>query len=155
MKNDVLNSISVEKFAAYLDGNLSSDEMQQVSSLMETNEMMHDIYAVSGLVDETLANYTGDDLTLPEEITSTDFELPSLFHDLQTSDSPEVFEVAASASCADVIDECNTDVDCLLNDDNPTKDFSSFEDSTNLMQDEISSVSPDEEGGILSDPNDF
>ncbi len=152
MDNNFFNNVSVEKFAAFLDGNLLPDEMQQMSSMVENNEMMHDIYAVSKLADETLANYTDDDLAPPEEITSTDFEIPQIFSDFQSTEPHDNFEVAA---CADVADEFELDDEAPSNDVNTIDELPSFDDSMNQIQDEINLSSPEEDGGIFSDPNDY
>ena len=40
MKDDFSPLISIEKFAAYLDGNLSEDELRYITSLMESDEDM-------------------------------------------------------------------------------------------------------------------
>ena len=152
MEDNFFNNVSVEKFAAFLDGNLLPDEMQQMSSMVESNEMMHDIYAASKLTDETLTNYTDDDLTLPEEMTSAKFELPHVFRDFQSSELSEDFEVAA---CADVADEFEIDNEVSSNDVDSLDDLPSFEDSANPLQDEINMSSPEDDGGILSDPNEF
>lgn len=78
MENDFMNTIGIEKFAAFLDGNLLPDEIQQISSLVAKNDMMRDIYNASNEADETLANYNADDLTLPDAIVSDAFHLPSI-----------------------------------------------------------------------------
>ena len=155
MDNNFFNNVSVEKFAAFLDGNLLPDEMQQMSSMVESDETLHDIYAASKLADETQANYSDDDLSLPEEITSSDFEMPHIFSDFQSTEQSENFEVAACAACADVADEFELDDEDPSNDVNTLEDLQSFENSTNQIQDEINLSSPEEDGGIMSDPNDY
>lgn len=40
MKNDFSPLISIEKFAAYLDGNLSQEESRYIASLMDSDEDM-------------------------------------------------------------------------------------------------------------------
>lgn len=69
---------SVEKFAAFLDGNLSQDEMQQVLQQTEHDQVLHQILGASSVVDETLSGYSSDDLQLPEEIDSPDFRIPDV-----------------------------------------------------------------------------
>lgn len=155
MEDNFFNNVSVEKFAAFLDGNLLPDEMQQMSSMVESNEMMHDIYAASKLADETQTNYTDEDLTLPEEITSAEFELPHIFSDFQSSQLSEDFEEASCAACADVADEFELDSEVSSNDVGGLDDLPSFEDSSNQIQEEINLSSPEEDGGILPDPNDY
>lgn len=68
-------AISEEKFAAWLDGMLPQDEMMQVGSIVESDEVMHDIYNTSRIADEVVSNY---DLTegIPDSIMSPNFEVP-------------------------------------------------------------------------------
>lgn len=80
MHKDLVPPISIEEFAAYLDGNLSDDDVRRVSSVIENDEAMQDIAVNNQLVEETLSNYESSDFILPEELTSLDFEVP-LFDD--------------------------------------------------------------------------
>lgn len=78
MDNNFMDAISVEKFAAFLDGNLPSNEMNQFSSLVETDGTMHELFSASKLADETMLNYSPDELTLPAEMTVDEFVLPNI-----------------------------------------------------------------------------
>ena len=69
---------SIEKFAAFLDGNLSQSEMQQFSQLAEHDSALHQLLKASSVVDNTLADYSDSDLQLAPEIVSLDFELPMI-----------------------------------------------------------------------------
>ena len=69
---------SIEKFAAYLDGNLSQDEMLQFSQLATHNEDLMNLIEANAAVNETLASYDGTDLQLPDEIAGWDFNLPEI-----------------------------------------------------------------------------
>lgn len=69
---------SIEQLAAYLDGNLSQNEMQQLSQLAEHNNMLHQLIDANSMVEDTLASYNDADLELPEEILKQDFEIPDL-----------------------------------------------------------------------------
>ena len=68
----------IEKFAAYLDGNLSQDEMLQFSELATHNEDFMNLLEANAAVTETLASYNDTDLELPEEIAGWDFNLPEI-----------------------------------------------------------------------------
>lgn len=70
--------VSIEEFAAYMDGNLSDDEMQRVSSIIEHNDTMQDVMDSMEQSELTLAEYDQDDLQLPEEIAEDGFELPEI-----------------------------------------------------------------------------
>ena len=69
---------SIEKFAAYLDGNLPQDEMQQMSQLIENDMTLHQLLDASTAVDDTIAGFADMDLQLPQEISGSDFELPDV-----------------------------------------------------------------------------
>ena len=69
---------SIEKFAAYLDGNLSQDEMLQFSHLATNNEELMNLIDANATVEETLASYDDADLHIPEEFAGWDFKLPEI-----------------------------------------------------------------------------
>ena len=56
MHKDFIPPVSIEEFAAYLDGNLSNDEMKAVSSVIANDDAMQDIVLNSQTLDETLSN---------------------------------------------------------------------------------------------------
>lgn len=68
--------VSIEEFAAYIDGNLSDDEMQRVSSVIEHDDTMQDVMDSMEQSELTLSEYTPDDLQLPKEIADGEFDLP-------------------------------------------------------------------------------
>lgn len=49
--------VSIEEFAAYMDGNLSDDEMQRVSSVIDNDEMMQGVMDSMEQSELTLAEY--------------------------------------------------------------------------------------------------
>ena len=89
--------MSIEEFAAYLDGNLSDNDMQRVSSVIENNEAMHDIVLNSQSVDEALSNYEPLELVLPDELASLDFDIPQFDNGIDMANNWEGLEVAACA----------------------------------------------------------
>lgn len=76
MDNHFNPSVSIEKFAAYLDGNLPEDEMQRISSLIENDNALKSILGVSEQIDASLEEYSSNGLQIPEDIINLDFELP-------------------------------------------------------------------------------
>ena len=70
--------VSIEEFAAYMDGNLSDDEMQRVSSVIEHDDKMQDVMNSMEQSELTLSKYTPDDLHLPEEIVDGELDLPDI-----------------------------------------------------------------------------
>ena len=69
---------SIEKLAAYLDGNLSQSEMQQFSQMAEHDDALHQLLDASDMLDDTIAGFTDADLQLPLEISGSDFEIPDV-----------------------------------------------------------------------------
>ena len=94
--------VSIEEFAAYMDGNLSEDEMQRISSVIENDETMQDVMDSMEKSELTLSEYTPDDLQLPEEITGGGFEMPEIADPSAVDDNNHFFhpftQVAACAA---------------------------------------------------------
>lgn len=67
---------SIEQFAAFLDGNLSQNEMRQFSLLAEQDGMLHRLLDANMVVDNTIAGFTDSESQLPSEIVGSEFELP-------------------------------------------------------------------------------
>lgn len=93
--------ISIEEFAAYMDGNLSDDEMQRVSSVIDENKNMQEIIDSCDSIDESYDynEFVGDAI-IPDEIESMEFDVPNLdtinINDLQVESSWDA-DVAACA----------------------------------------------------------
>ena len=68
--------VSIEEFAAYMDGNLSEDEMQRISSVIENDETMQDVMDSMEQSELTLAEYGQEDMQLPEKIADGEFDVP-------------------------------------------------------------------------------
>lgn len=71
-------TVSIEKFAAFLDGNLPENEMQQISSLIQNDDALKSIYEVSENIDTSLNEYTSNGIQIPDEILNLDFDLPTI-----------------------------------------------------------------------------
>lgn len=84
MDNHFNPSVSIEQFAAYLDGNLPENVMCQISSLIENDKALKSILDVSEQVDASLEDYASGGLQVPEELLTLDFELPGI-HDTSVS----------------------------------------------------------------------
>lgn len=80
--------VSVEKFAAYLDGNLPENEMQHISSIIENNDDMQQIMQINDSVDDTMEVNVFLNIDFSDESPLMDFDLPELnlvddlFHDI-------------------------------------------------------------------------
>lgn len=84
MANMFDTDISIEKMAAYLDGNLSDNEMSIICDVMEKSEDLKMFAQVNNYIDEEVSEYTSHDFELPSELQISDFELPGF--DDTTSD---------------------------------------------------------------------
>lgn len=90
--------VSIEEFAAYLDGNLSDDEMQRVSSVIENDEEMQGVMDGMEQTELTLAEYEQEDMQVPEEIKKDFFSLPNVSkNNLKEHISNGFYKVAALA----------------------------------------------------------
>lgn len=143
---------SIEKFAAFLDGNLPPREMQHFSSLVEHDGVLHQLLDASSVVDDTLAGFTDSDLQLPQDIISSDFELPTIPSDgispLVTL-SPEPMDdiLVAAAACADdisMISDVNPEVHSIIEGELQGE-------SSHLMPDDAASGSNDDFSSSLPD----
>lgn len=68
--------VSIEEFAAYMDGNLTDDEMQRVSTVIEHDDTMQDVLDSMEQSEMTLADYGLEDMQLPEVLEEMDFYIP-------------------------------------------------------------------------------
>lgn len=143
---------SIEQFAAYLDGNLSQSEMQQISQLAEHDGALHQLLDANSVVDNTRAGFTDSDLQLPPEIVGSDFQLPTIpaegISPLVTL-SPEPMDdmLVAAAACADDIPMFSD----VIHDDNPTIGDELHTDSSHLMSEDDGFGSNDDLSGSLPD----
>lgn len=83
-KNFIL-PVSIEKFAAYLDGNLSEDEMNRIDALVAANPDMEKLVAASDEVNEDIQVYMQDEFAYEADMTAledSDFDIPNLEADL-------------------------------------------------------------------------
>ena len=78
MHKDFVPPVSIEQFAAYLDGNLTEDGMNEIASAIHADDSLQDIMSSCHAIDDTIANYEPLQLTVPEDISSTDFEIPQM-----------------------------------------------------------------------------
>lgn len=156
MHKDFMPPITVEEFAAYLDGNLSDDEMKRVSSVIEDNESMQNISFHNQSVEENLADCESAGFFLPEELSSPEFEIPQ-FDDVMNFDNtcdelemvacttdticdvPSVCDGSSTFSCqeengAHHQTDCMDDVsDCINND--ITQEHNDFENDISEIND--------------------
>lgn len=98
MHKDFVPPLSIEEFAAYLDGNLSDDENKRVSSVIENDEAMQDIIFDNQSVEKVLANCESSEFALLEELISLDFEIPQFDDGTNFNNTWEELEITACAA---------------------------------------------------------
>lgn len=137
MHKDFMPPVSIEEFAAYLDGNLSDDEMKAVSSVIANDDAMQDIVLNSQTIDETLSNCEPLDLMLPDNLSSVDFEFPQ-FEDTN-DDNWKQLEVAAYAPDVPYYDTSIEDDDSTTDyDDNDFLHHTNIDDTLNDINNDYS-----------------
>ena len=87
MHNNFMLPISVEDFAAYLDGNLSQEDMEKVESIISSDNSIQEIASNCQLVDDAIINSEPIELILPYELSSLYFELPIIEDNYLDNDS--------------------------------------------------------------------
>ena len=153
--------VSIEKFAAYLDGNLSDDEMNRIDALVSTNPDMEELVAISDEVDEDIQVYMQDEFAYEADMTAledSDFDIPNLEADLTPhvgTDTPDYREVACAADAGDRIPDI--DETTQLNDDDEEfggDEFGNGDFITHPDDDSFSTISAND-GDNEHKPSDF
>lgn len=136
MHKDFVPPVSIEEFAAYLDGNLTEDGMNEVASAIHSDDSLQDIRSSCHAIDDTIANYEPLQLTVPEDISSTDFEIPQIDDNnyLNIGDWADL-DVAACAVDPFVADTMGTEDDSSSMSDHIGLD----EESSDIISDHLGS----------------
>ena len=86
MHKDFVPTVSIEKFAAYLDGNLTEEGMNEVASAIHSDNSLQDILSSGYMVDETLSTYDDWNQIVQDDIFTDSFDIPNIEENLDTSD---------------------------------------------------------------------
>jgi hypothetical protein len=78
MKKQFNPSISVEKFAAFLDGNLNDQDREHVLSMLSNDSSLSQIIEVNDTIDEILDDYEGNSFDFSSEIDDSEIVIPDL-----------------------------------------------------------------------------
>lgn len=100
--HNTMNDISIEKFAAFLDGNLPDDEMQIVADAIDANKEYTEILNDVMQVDETVDVYMSHPDAFQDELLDSDFDLPVIPVVPEAADVVEL--VAADSAEVNVAD---------------------------------------------------
>lgn len=116
---------SIEQFAAFLDGNLSNDDMSHFAQIAKNDETLHQMLDASSVIEDTIAGFSEEEKQIPEEISGTSFEIPMTqtndVSEYMSLDSEYINDLFAAAVC----EYDNASIDS----DNPTTGI--FIDNTN------------------------
>ena len=117
--HNTTNGISIEQFAAFLDGNLPDDEMQIVADAIDGNKEYTEILGDVMQVDETVDVYMSNPGAFRDELSDTDFDLPVIPVVPETADIVELAVAnPAEVSVVDTeihdahLDEASTTTGC-------------------------------------------
>ena len=85
MHKDFVPPVSIEEFAAYLDGNLTENGMNEVASAIQSDGSLQNILSTGYMVDETLSTYDNWNQIVPDDVFTDSFEIPNIEENLDSS----------------------------------------------------------------------
>lgn len=156
--------INIEKFAAYLDGNLPASEMQAFSNEIMQSPDLQNLLEISDYIDESIECATDGSLDLPSELEDDLFYIPGFSEYSQVGGEftenpyfgdfdPALPDVAcASFMDADNLSDMNNDLSNYSLDDNSNELDLNNEDMDKGIDDSNPFPSPDDpfsNGSIL------
>ena len=103
-----LPNISVEKYAAYLDGNLPDEEMRQIDAFIENDSDMKAFVEADHIIDENNDMDWIDDHLQPFDMLSA-IELPNIDSDLAIENNNNLLDVS---------DRIEDEIESITNDNN-------------------------------------
>ena len=86
MYKDFVPPVSIEEFAAYLDGNLTEEGMNEVASAIHSDDSLQNILSSGYMVDETLSTYDDWNQIVQDDIFTDSFDIPNIEGNLDASD---------------------------------------------------------------------
>lgn len=105
--------VSIEQFAAYLDGNLSDSQMNEMDMLITSNPVLEELAEMSDVIAEDTQLYLNDDFAYETDmamLNEQDFDIPCIdFENELVLEASDVFyeyadiEVAACACEEEII----------------------------------------------------
>lgn len=106
MNKNFVPPVSIEEFAAYLDGNLTEDRMNEVASLIHSDKFIQDIISDSIIIDNNIAKYESMGQIVPDIIESDDFEIPNITDNF---DNSVIFSLIEDSINVEAIGSSHTD----------------------------------------------
>lgn len=148
MHKDFVPSVSIEEFAAYLDGNLTEDGMNEIASAIHSDDSLQDILSSGYMVDETLSTYNDWNQIVQDDISTDSFDIPNIEGNLDVSD---IFPQNEDSIYAETVD-VSYDVDNITVTENDKKNTvnSNIQTMTNTIK--IGTSNYGETGQNIKDP---
>jgi len=116
MKNKYNSSVSLEKFSAYLDGNLSSTDMERMSTLISNDDVLLDLMKENLEIEDAEDYYSDSALESESIMLDEKFELPNI-EEISSEQEfiPEFSDIWLDTEASNSIDEePHTDSDGLF-----------------------------------------
>lgn len=143
-RQETMNDVTLEQFAAFLDGNLSNDDTQTVSDAIDTNKDYSSILSDIMEINDTVDMYSAQQDSLLSEMPGFDYDLPVLPVSLNSQDSVDLAPVdSAEPVLVNVQDE---DVSLCM----ATEELDVQDEANNYRCPEIHLLSSDEDYTIES-----
>lgn len=120
--------VSIEKFAAFLDGNLPLSEMQQISLQISENQDMQNILDLCDCIDDEIESHIDESWDSPINIESDSFALPDIV------DSSDIFSTEIIDPFSIHIDPFLQNVACAACPDNFIEDIQDPEDTLTSLE---------------------
>ena len=92
MHKDFVPPVSIEEFAAYLDENLSEEEMNKITSVINIEGNLQTIMSNCYTIDNAMASYERFEHIIPKDILSDNFEIPDFNNDIENGDIMSISE---------------------------------------------------------------
>ena len=148
MHKDFVPPVSIEEFAAYLDGNLTENGMNEVASVINTNDSLHDIMSSCNLVEEELFNNDNWEQIISEEYSIDSLEISNIEENLDASD---IFFLNDDSIHVETVDSLQ-DVNAFTVTDNDKMNINNSNFQTMANSIKIGASSYGETGQNIKDP---
>lgn len=148
MHKDFVPPVSIEEFAAYLDGNLTEEGMNEIASAIHSDNSLQDILSSGYMVDEMLSTYDDWNQIVPDDIFTDSFDIPNVEGNLDASDIFPQNEDSIYAETVDV--SYNVDNITVTENDKINNINSNIQTMTNTIK--IGTSNYGETGQNIKDP---
>lgn len=116
------NKVSIEQFAAFLDGNLSEEDMQNISAAIDANPEFTTILSDVMSVNDSLDFLSEHENILPDELQNMDFEIPEILSPSLTDTTVDLYMADAEDESSPQLlstDVSNSDIEDTINENTP------------------------------------